>query len=203
MLRTIISSPLYPSALSSSRSTEATLRFATGVKRQRPHQLSGDGSHLRESGTDGMTTSGTTGAHPRVASPPMDGPGIRATGITTAGSSSTTEDTGIDSKVASGSDTESKSQSSQPSQEVQRSADLSINSRNGASQSHLDPRLSQDAESDQAERPPTTCGKTEKHADSLVEDLSTKSTRPVNQEDHISGLESSDASKVQSSPRRD
>merc|ERR1712139_324204 len=107
-----------------------------------------------------MTTSGTTGAHPNPASPPTDGPGIRATGITTAGSSNTTEDTGTDSKVANGSNTERKSQSSQPFQEVQRSADLSINSRNGASQAPLDPRLSQDAELDQARRLSTTCGKT-------------------------------------------
>jgi len=39
--------------------------FATGAKRQEHQQLDGNGSLQRKSGTDGTTTSGTTGVSPR------------------------------------------------------------------------------------------------------------------------------------------
>jgi len=126
MLRTIIFYPLKLSASNLSESTEDTQRSVTGVRRQRLHQLSGNGIHLEKSGIGGMTTNGTTGDHPREDSPQSDGPGIRDSGITTAGSSSTLEVTGTDSKVENGSDTVDKFQSSQRFQSVQKSVDLSI-----------------------------------------------------------------------------
>jgi len=159
--------------------------------------------HQARSGIDGMTTSGTTGAHPREDSPPMAGPGIRDSGITTAGYSSTTETTGTDSKVENGSDMVDKSQLSQRFLLAQKSADLSISLKSGASQLPSDLRLSQDARSVLVEHLHTTCGKTERHAISSEESLCTKNTKPVRQEDLISGLESLDASKVQYFPRED
>ena len=173
MLRTITFFPPNLNALTSLRNTEDILKSATGVRRQRPHQLSGNGTQLARSGIDGMTTHGTIGAHPREDSPPTDGLGIRVSGITTAGYSSTMENTGIDSKVESGSDTVKPSQLSQRLQLDQRFADLSINSKNGASQPHSDPRDSQDAESELVEKLPTICGKTEQPVSSSVESLST------------------------------
>lgn len=53
----------------------------------------------RQSGTDGMMANGTTGAHQREDSPPLDGLGIKATGITVAMSSNITEANGGDSKA--------------------------------------------------------------------------------------------------------
>ena len=150
-----------------------------------------------------MTTSGTTGDHPREASPQSDGLGFRDTGITMAGSSNTLASTGIDSKEESGSDMVNKSQLSQRFQLAQKSADLSTCSRSGVSQPPSDQRDFQDAELDQAESPHTTCGKTKRHANSSEEGLLTKLTRPVRQADLISGLESSDASPDQKSPRED
>jgi len=150
-----------------------------------------------------MTTSGTTGDHPREVSPQSDGTGFRDTGITEAMSSSTSEDTGTDSRATSGSDMELPSQSSQRSQEVKRSADLSLCSRSLDSQAPSVKRLFQDAELEQEEKLSTTCGKTELHADSSEEDSSNKSAPSVRLEDHISGLESSDASEVAFFPVRD
>jgi len=150
-----------------------------------------------------MTTSGTTGDHPREASPQSDGLGFRDTGITMAGYSSTSASTGTDSKVESGSDMANKSQLSQRFQLAQKSADLSTCSRSGVSQPPSDQRDFQDVELDQAESPHTTCGKTKRHANSSEEDSLTKHTRPVRQADLISGLESSDASPDQKSPRED
>jgi len=150
-----------------------------------------------------MTTNGTTGDHPREDSPQSDGPGIRDSGITTVGYSSTPAHTGTDSKEESGSDMANKSQLSQRFQLAQKSADLSTCSRSGVSQPPSDPRDFQDAESDQAKNPHTTCGRTEKIADSSEESLFTKLTRPVRQVNLISGLESSDASLDQRSQRQD
>ena len=53
----------------------------------------------RRSGKDGMTASGTTGAHPRNASPQLDGPGIRDAGITTIMSSRIIGIFGINSRA--------------------------------------------------------------------------------------------------------
>ena len=190
-------------ALTSSGSIEDTPRSVTGVRRQKPHQWSGNGTHQARSGIDGMTTNGTTGDHPREDSPQSDGPGIRDSGITTDGSSNTLEDTGTDSRATSGSDMERLFQSSQLSQEVPRSVDLSTCLRSLDSQAASVLNLFQDAELDQERKLSTTCGKTDQDADSSVEDLSTKSTPSVRLENHISGLELSDALEVPFFPRRD
>ena len=144
-------------ALTSSGSIEDTPRSVTGVRRQKPHQWSGNGTHQARSGIDGMITNGTTGDHPREDSPPSDGPGIRDSGITTVGYSSTPAHTGTDSKVESGSDMADKSQSSQRFQLAQRFADHSSCLRNGDSQLLSESRLSQDAKSELVEWPLGTC----------------------------------------------
>ena len=115
-----------------------------------------------------MTASGTTGDHPSTDSLQSDGTGFRDTGITEAMSSSTPEDTGSDSRATSGSDMELPSQSSQRSQEVKRSADLSLCSRSLDSQAPSVKRLFQDAKSELVKLPSGTCGKTEATADSSV-----------------------------------
>ena len=153
-----------------SESIEDTPRYVTGVRRQKPHQSSGNGMHQAKSGIDGMTTNGTTGAHPREDSPQSDGLGIRDTGITTVMSSSTPEDTGTDSRATSGSDMELPYQSSQRPPEVKRSVDLSICSRSGDSQDHSVLQDFQDARSDQEGAQSTTCGKTMQTVDSSVVD---------------------------------
>ena len=203
MLRTITFFPLNLSALTLSESIEDILKSVTGARKQRPHQSSGNGMHQAKSGIDGMTTNGTTGDHPREDSPQSDGPGIRDTGITTVMSSSTLEDTGTDSRATSGSDMELLFQSSQRPQEEPRFADLSTCSRNGDSHPLLEPRHFQDAELDQERAQFTTCGKTERIADSLEVDSLTKSTPSVKLANLTSGLELSDASRVQSLPTRD
>jgi len=203
ILRTITFCPPKRNALGSSRSIEDILKFATGARRQRPHQSSGNGIIMVKSGIDGMTTSGTTGAHPREDSPPADGLGIKDSGITTAGSSSITDPTGIDSKVENGSDMVELSRLTQPHQEARKSADLSTCLRSLDSQVSFHKRPCQDARLDQEEAQSTICGKIEQPVDSLEEDLLTKNTEPVRLANHISGLESSDVSKVQSSQRRD
>jgi len=203
MLRTNTFSPPKLNALDSSLSTEVTPRFATGARRQRPHQWSGNGTPNPRSGIDGMTTNGITGAHPREDSPPTAGPGIRDSGITTAGSSSTNTEDGTDSRDTNGSIMVLESQSSQRFQEAERSADLSTYSRSSDSQAPSVPRDFQDAELDQEEAQSTTTGKTEVPASSLEVDSFTKRTLSVKKVDPISGLELSDAFKAQSSPRRD
>jgi hypothetical protein len=203
ILRTITFFPPNLNALTSLRNIEDILLSVTGARRQRPHQSSGNGTQKTRSGIDGTITNGTTGAHPREDSPLTAGLGIKDSGITTAGSSNITKVSGTDSRDTSGLDTELPSQSSQRYQEAQKSADLSTCLRSGDSQALSVPSLFQDAELDQEERQSTTCGKTDQPVNSSVEDLFTKSTRPVRLEDLISGLELSDASKVQSSPRRD
>jgi len=186
-----------------SESTEDILKSVTGARRQRPHQSSGNGTTQARSGIDGTITSGTTGDHPREDSLQLDGPGIRDSGITTVMSSSTLESTGTDSRAKSGSDMDLPFQSSQRSQEEPRSVDLSTCSRNGDSHPLLEPRLFQDAKLDQERAQFTTCGKTEKHADSLVVDSLTKSTPSVKLANLTSGLELSDASRVQFLPTKD
>jgi len=203
MLRTITFFPLNLSALTLSESTEDILKSVTGARRQRPHQSSGNGTTQARSGIDGTITSGTTGDHPREDSLQLDGPGIRDSGITTVMSSSTLEDTGTDSRATNGSDMELPFQSSQRPQEEPRFVDLSTCSRNGDSHPLLDPRHFQDVELDQERAQFTTCGKTERIADSLEVDSLTKSTPLVRLASHISGLELSDASRVQSLPIRD
>ena len=203
MLRTITFCPPKRNASASSRSIEDILKFATGARRQRPHQSSGNGTQKTRSGIDGTITNGTTGAHPREDSPLTAGLGIKDSGITTAGSSNITKVSGTDSRDTNGLDMDLPSQSSQRYQEAQKSADLSTCSRNGDSQAPSVPSLFQDAELDQEEAQSTTCGKTEPPVSSSEVDSFTKSTRPVRLASHISGLELSDASKVQSSPRRD
>merc|ERR1711981_284371 len=146
---------------------------------------------------------GTTGAHPRTDSPPSDGPGTRATGIMVAMSSDTIEACGSDSKAGNGSNTEAVFQPSQVSQEVQESADHSISSSHGDSQPPSPKRDFQDAESDKEEKLATTCGKITEPADSLEENLCIKLTGPVRLVSHMSGRESSDVSKDQSSQERD
>jgi hypothetical protein len=153
---------------------------------------------MARSGIDGMTTNGTTGAHPREDSPQLDGLGTRDSGITTAGSSNTTEVSGTDSRDISGLDTELPFQSSQQYQEARKSADLSTCSRSGDSLPPSDPRLFQDAELDQEEAPSTTTGKIELPVTSLEVNSFTKRTLSVKLADPISGLELSDASEVQS-----
>merc|ERR1712167_456212 len=166
MLRTTISSPPRRNASTSSRSTEVTRKSAAGARRLRPQQSDGDGFQTRRFGTDSMMASGTTGAHPRTDSPPLDGPGTRATGIMVDTSSSTSMVCGGDSKARDGSNTEAESQPSQVSQEVQESADLSTSLRSGDSQPLSDRRDSQDAELVLVREPNTTCGRTTKPADS-------------------------------------
>jgi len=165
--------------------------------------LSGNGTQQTRSGIDGMTTSGTTGAHPREDSPHPDGLGCRDTGITTAGSSNTLEKTGTDSRATSGSDMDLPSRSIQLHPEVKRSADLSECLRSLDSQDHSVLRDFQDARSEQERAQSSTCGKIERHADSLEEDSQCRSAASVRLAGHISGLESSDVLEVQSSPRRD
>ena len=186
-----------------SSSIEVTLRFATGARRQRPHQLSGNGTKMIRSGSDGMIISGTTGAHPREDSLPWDGPGIRVSGIITAGSSSTKNTCGTDSRHTNGSNMVEPSRLTQPHQEAQRFADHSTCSRSGASQLPSDPRLSQDAKSELENPPYGTCGKTDQTVDSSVVNLFTKRSSSVKQADLISGLRSLDVSEVPSYTRKD
>jgi len=76
-------------------------------------------------GSDGMITSGTTGDHPSTDSPLKDGPGIRDTGITTDGYSSTSKDTGIDSSQKNGLNTQEQLILTQHHQEVNQFVDHS------------------------------------------------------------------------------
>lgn len=91
--------PPKESALTLSENTEAIPLFATGVKELKHQQSGGSGLPERQSGIDSMMANGTTGAHQREDSPPLDGPGIKATGITVAMSTNTTEANGGDSKA--------------------------------------------------------------------------------------------------------
>jgi len=169
----------------------------------RHHLLNINGTLMTKSGIDGMTTDGTTGAHPSQDSRPSDGPGTRDTGITTVGSSNTSIIHGGDSSPTSGLSTQEPSQSSQSHQEAQRTADNSGCSRKQESQppSHLE--LFQDAKLDQERKPYGTCGKTIRAVNSLVERKFIKSWLSVRLENHMFGLKSEDVSKVQSSTRRD
>jgi len=177
--------------------------FVTGASKQRPHQLSGNGTPMIRFGSDGMITSGTTGDHPRKDSLQLDGPGIRDTGITTDGYSSTLEDTGIDSRQKNGLNTQEKLILTQHHQEVNQFVDHSSCLRSGDSQLPLEPRLSQDAKSELVKLPYGICGKTEQTVDSSVVNWFTKRSRHVRLVDLISGLRSKDVSEVQSYPRRD
>lgn len=103
--------------------------FATGAGRPKHHPLDGSGSLMRKSGTDFMMVDGTTGAHPRQDSPPLDGPGMLGTGIMVAMSSSGRAINGTDSKVKNGYITEVEFQSNQVSHMAQESAGHSISSR--------------------------------------------------------------------------
>jgi len=120
-----------------------------------------------------MMANGITGAHPKVVSPEVDGPGTRATGITVATSSSTGNTVGTDSKAASGYTLVLKFQSDQESQEDQESADPSTYSRAGDIQILSPPRDFQDVKLEVEEVPDTTCGRTMLAADSSVVDLHT------------------------------
>merc|ERR1712086_564457 len=82
----------------------------------------------------------------------------------TAGSSSTLEATGTDSRATSGSDMERLLISSQLSQEVPRSVDLSTCLRSLDSQAASVLNLFQDAELDQERKLSTTCGKPDQGA---------------------------------------
>ena len=135
---------------------------------QRPHQLSGNGTPMIRFGSDGMIKSGTTGDHPSTDSPLKDGPGIRDTGITTDGYSSTSKDTGIDSRQENGLNTQEQLILTQHHQEVNQFVDHSSCLRSGDSQLPLEPRLSQDAKSELVKVPNGTCGKTEETVDSSV-----------------------------------
>jgi len=158
---------------------------------------------MTKSGSDGMITSGTTGDHPSTDSLPRDGPGIRDSGITTDGSSNMRNTCGSDSKDTNGSNMLKPLKSTQLHQEAQRFADHSTCLRNGDSQPPSELRLFQDAKSELENLLSGICGKTELTADSSVVNLFTKESRSVRLEDLISSLKSLDASKVQSSPRRD
>lgn len=118
-------SPLRGNALTLCESTEVTLRFATGVKKPKLQELDGDGLLPKMSGTDGTWASGTTGVHQREVSQPLDGLGIKDTGIMVAMYSNTGEANGIDSKVKNGSSTRERCQLNQPCQEHHQSADHS------------------------------------------------------------------------------
>ena len=102
---------------------------------------------------------------------------------------------GTDSRATSGSDMELPSRSIQLHPEVKRSADLSECLRSLDSQDHSVLRDFQDARSEQERAQSSTCGKIERHADSLEEDSQCRSAASVRLASHISGLESSDASR--------
>ena len=92
--------------------------FATGAIMPKSHLSDGDGMEEPTSGIDGGMEDGITGAHPREDSLDMDGPGTRATGITTVMSGGTLVENGGDSKAEDGSSMVAESQLVQRNQEA-------------------------------------------------------------------------------------
>ena len=101
-------------------------RSATGVRKPQNQKRNGSGTRIAKFGTNTMMVNGTTGDHPKMASLPMDGVGIRDTGIMMAMYSNTRITNGTDSKARSGSSMVTKFQLSQKDQEVQKTAGNSI-----------------------------------------------------------------------------
>lgn len=117
------------SASTSLKNIVVIVLFATGVIMPKSHLSGGDGTQEDTSGTDGGMEDGITGAHPREDSLDMDGPGIRATGITTVMSGDTLVENGGDSKAEDGSSMVAESQLVQRNQEATNtSADHSTSS---------------------------------------------------------------------------
>ena len=126
--RTTIFLALRLPAFASLRNTRACQRSAAGASKPRLLQSDGSGLPPRKSGTDGMTTNGTTGAHPNLDSPLPAGPGIRATGIMQAMSTNSSTASGTDSRAANGSSTQSAFHSTLKLLENAQSADPSTSS---------------------------------------------------------------------------
>lgn len=135
LLRTDTLSPLKRNASDSSRSIPDIWLSATGARKLNLQRSSGNGMPPVKSGIDFMMANGTGGVNPKKDSLPLDGPGIRDTGIIEAGYSNTSTAFGTDSKAEDGLDTQEKCLLSHPCQEESQSADHSINLENMVSQS--------------------------------------------------------------------
>lgn len=125
MLRTTTFSPPKPHVFISLRNTQDITKFVSTANLKQHQKLTGNGTTVTTSGTDGMVTLGITGAHPRMVSPPKDGPGIRDSGITTAGSSNTSNTNGSDGRTCTGSTTLTESILTHHHQSAKRFADHS------------------------------------------------------------------------------
>ena len=125
MLKTKRSLKLRKHAWTLSKSIPLKPKSVAGARNSKLQSKNGSGSKMKRSGTNTTMETGITGAHPRLDSLPLDGPGIRATGIMVDMSSNSIKTTGIDSKEASGSSMVKMSQSSLKYQEVHRSVDHS------------------------------------------------------------------------------
>ena len=202
MLRTTESSPPRRNVSDSLSNTEVYQRFAIGADTLKLQRTDGSGSQPSTSGTNGMTTNGITGDHPRVVSLPSDGLGTKATGIMVVMSSNTSTTSGTDSRVTDGFSSEREYHSPQSHQEENQSADHSTSSREEVSQQVLQSEECQDARLDQVNTQPSSYGRAAKHAISLEENFSIWSVKLATTEELINGRESSGASRVQSYQER-
>jgi len=146
-LRTNISSTLKLHAWSLLRSIKVIKKSAATVEQQRHQRSSGNGiPHLR-SGIDGLNTvsHGLTGVHPRAASPPLDGLGIEATGITVALPTNTKKVPGQDIRTEDGFLSTRRSQSTHPHHKAKDNVDLSTREWSQDSVPCFQKRSSQDA----------------------------------------------------------